>query len=36
VTDKAAAFINKQAEAAAKELAESSNDSGKIVLQTHR
>jgi nitrate reductase (NAD(P)H) len=36
VTDKAAAFIKKQAEAAAKEQAESSNDSGKIVLQKHR
>ncbi|EAT90548.1 nitrate reductase [Parastagonospora nodorum] len=36
VTDKAAAFIKTQAEAAAKEQAESSNDSGKIVLQTHR
>jgi nitrate reductase (NAD(P)H) len=36
VTDKAAAFIKKQAEAAAKEQAESSNNSGKIVLQKHR
>jgi nitrate reductase (NAD(P)H) len=36
VTDKAAAFIKRQAEAAAKEQAESSNDSGKIVLQKHR
>jgi nitrate reductase (NAD(P)H) len=36
VTDKAAAFIKKQAEAAAKEQAESSNDAGKIVLQKHR
>jgi nitrate reductase (NAD(P)H) len=36
VTDKAAAFIKQQAEAAAKEQAESSDDSGKIVLQRHR
>lgn len=36
MTDKAAAFIKKQAEAAAKEKAESNNDSGKIVLQKHR
>lgn len=36
MTDKAAAFIKKQAEAAAKEQAESSDDSGKIVLQKHR
>jgi nitrate reductase (NAD(P)H) len=36
VTDKAAAFIKQQAEAAAKEQAESSNDSGKIVLHKHR
>tara|TARA_R110002003_G_scaffold1489_9_gene23151 strand:+ start:30977 stop:31897 length:921 start_codon:yes stop_codon:yes gene_type:complete len=36
VTDKAAAFIKKQAEAAAKEQAQSSDDSGKIVLQKHR
>ncbi|KAF2827904.1 hypothetical protein CC86DRAFT_465721 [Ophiobolus disseminans] len=36
VTDKAAAFIKKNAEAAAKEQAESSQDSGKVVLQKHR
>jgi nitrate reductase (NAD(P)H) len=36
VTDKAAAFIKKQAETAAKEQAESANDSGKVVLQKHR
>ncbi|KAH7080841.1 hypothetical protein FB567DRAFT_500929 [Paraphoma chrysanthemicola] len=36
VTDKAAAFIQQQAEAAAKEQAKSSHDSGKIVLQKHR
>jgi nitrate reductase (NAD(P)H) len=36
VTDKAAAFIKNSAEAAAKEQAESSEGSGKIVLQKHR
>ncbi|KAB8336849.1 hypothetical protein FH972_021157 [Carpinus fangiana] len=36
VTEKAAAFIKQQAEAAAKEQAESGNDSDKIVLQKHR
>lgn len=37
VTDKAAAFIKQQAEAAAKELEESSkDDSAKIVLRKHR
>jgi nitrate reductase (NAD(P)H) len=36
VTEKAAVFIKKQAEAAAKEQAQSNDDSGKVVLQKHR
>ncbi|KAH6644608.1 hypothetical protein C7974DRAFT_440108 [Boeremia exigua] len=36
VTDKAAAFIKQSAEAAAKEKAQSSQDSDKITLQKHR